>query len=48
MKRVRHKRPPLSPATLYPLRDEHTRTLAPARAFAAEALTLEGETKAEG
>ncbi len=47
MKRLRGKNHPLSSADLHALRDEHTPTIAPARALAAEALTLERERKAE-
>ncbi len=39
---------PLTSAGLHALRDEFTRTLDPARALAAEGLTLEREFKAEG
>ncbi len=39
---------PLSCAGLHALRDEYTRTLAPARTLAGEAPTLEREPKAEG
>jgi type I restriction-modification system DNA methylase subunit len=41
VKRVRGKKNPLSAAALKNLRDEHTRTIEPARAQAAEALRLE-------
>ncbi len=41
MKRLRGKKHPLSSAGLHALRDEYSRTIAPARALAAEALTLE-------
>ncbi len=41
VKRVRGKKNPLSAAALKSLRDEHTRTIEPARARAAEALRLE-------
>ncbi len=41
MKRVRGKKHPPSSARLGALRDEYTRTIAPARALAAEALTPE-------
>jgi hypothetical protein len=41
VKRVRGKKNPLSVAALKSLRDEHARTIEPARAQAAEALTLE-------
>jgi hypothetical protein len=41
VKRIRGKKHPLSSAGLHALWDEHTRTLEPARALAAETLTLE-------
>ncbi len=41
VKRIRGKKQPLSSTGLHALRDEHTRTIAPARALAAETLTLE-------
>ena len=41
MKRIRGKKQPLTAAGLHALRDEYTRTVEPARALAAEALTLE-------
>jgi hypothetical protein len=41
VKRIRGKKQPLSSAGLHSLRDEHTRTIEPARALAAETLTLE-------
>ena len=41
IKRIRGKRQPLSSAGLQALRDEYTRTIQPARALAAETLTLE-------
>ena len=41
VKRVRGKKQPLSAAGLHALRDEHTRTIEPARALAAETLNLE-------
>ncbi len=41
VKRLRGKKHPLSSAGLHALRDEYTRTIAPARALSAEALTLE-------
>ena len=41
VKRIRGKKNPLSAAALKNLRDEHTRTIEPARAQAAEALQLE-------
>jgi hypothetical protein len=41
VKRIRGKKSPLSVAGLKNLRAEHARTIDPARALAAEALTLE-------
>ena len=41
MKRIRGKKHPLSSAGLHALRDEYTRTIAPARALATETLALE-------
>ena len=41
MERIRGKKQPLSSADHHPLRDQYTRTIAPARALAAETLTLE-------
>jgi methylase of polypeptide subunit release factors len=41
VKRIRGKKQPLSSAGLHALRDEHTRTIEPARALAAETLSLE-------
>jgi hypothetical protein len=41
VRKIRGKKNPLSSAALKNLRDEHTRTLAPARTLAAESLTLE-------
>jgi hypothetical protein len=41
VKRIRGKKQPLSSAGLHALRDGHTRTLEPARALAAETLSLE-------
>ena len=41
-KRIRGKKQPLTAAGLHALRDEYTRTIEPARALAAETLTLEG------
>jgi hypothetical protein len=41
VKRIRGKKNPLSAAALKSLRDEHTRTIEPARAQAAEAQDLE-------
>jgi hypothetical protein len=41
VKRIRGKKQPLSSAGLHALRDEYTRTIAPARALAAETLKLE-------
>ena len=48
VKRIRGKKQPLSSAGLHALRDEYTRTREPARALAAETLTLERKVKAEG
>jgi len=48
VKRIRGKQQPLSSAGLHALRDEYTRTIEPARALAAETLTLERKSKAEG
>jgi hypothetical protein len=48
VKRIRGKKQPLSSAVLHALRDEHTRTIEPARALVAETLKLERELKAEG
>jgi hypothetical protein len=39
-KHIRGKKQPLSSTDLHALRDEYTRTLAPARSLAAETLTL--------
>jgi hypothetical protein len=41
VKRIRGKKLPLTAAGLHALRDEYTRTIAPARALAAETLKLE-------
>jgi hypothetical protein len=41
VKRIRDKKQPLTAAGLHALRDEYTRTIEPARAPAAETLTLE-------
>ncbi len=41
IKRIRGKKHPLSAAGLHALRDGYSRTIAPARSLAAEALTLE-------
>jgi hypothetical protein len=41
VKRIRGKKQPLSSAGLHALRDEYARTIEPARALAAETLTLE-------
>jgi hypothetical protein len=41
VKRIRGKKLPLTAAGVHGLRDEYTRTIAPARAPAAKALTLE-------
>ena len=43
VKKVRGKKKPLSAAGLANLRDEYARSIEPARALAAEALTLENE-----
>ena len=43
VKKLRGKKKPLTAAGLKALRDEDAQTLAPARALAAEALTLEGQ-----
>jgi hypothetical protein len=48
VKRIRAKTQPLSSAGLHAWRDEYTRTIEPARALAAESLTLERKLKAEG
>jgi hypothetical protein len=48
VKRLRGKKQPLSSASLCGLRDEYSHTIEPARALAAETLTLEREFKAEG
>ena len=48
VKPLRGKKQPLSSAGLHALRDESTRSIAPARALAAEALTLERKLKAKG
>jgi hypothetical protein len=48
VKRIRGKKQPLSSAALHALRGEFTRTIEPARALAAESLTLERNVKAEG
>jgi hypothetical protein len=40
LKRIRGKKQPLSSAGLHALRDEYTRTIAPARAIGAETLSL--------
>jgi hypothetical protein len=47
VKHIRGKKHPLSSAGLHVLRDEYTRTLEPARALAAETLTLERARNAE-
>jgi len=47
VKRIRGKKQPLSSAGVHALRDEYTRTIEPARALAAETLTMERELKAE-
>ena len=41
VKRIRGKKQPLTAAGVHALRDEYTRTIAPARALAAETLKLE-------
>jgi hypothetical protein len=41
VKRIRGKKQPLTAAGLHGLRDEYTRTIAPARALAAETVKLE-------
>jgi hypothetical protein len=41
VKRIRGKKLPLTAAGVHALRDEYTRTIAPARALAAETLKLE-------
>jgi hypothetical protein len=41
VKRIRGKKLPLTAAGVHALREEYTRTIAPARALAAETLTLE-------
>ena len=41
VKRIRGKKLPLTAAGVRPLRDEYTRTIAPARAIAVETLALE-------
>jgi hypothetical protein len=41
VKRIRGRKQPLSSAGLHALRDEYTHTIEPARALAAETLTLE-------
>ena len=48
VKRIRGKKQPLSSAGLHSLRDEYTRIIEPARALAAETLTLERTLKAKG
>jgi hypothetical protein len=47
VKRIRGKKQTLSSAGLHALRDEYTRTIEPARALAAETLTVERESKAK-
>ena len=42
VKRIRGKKQPLTAAGVHGLRDEYTRTIAPARARAAETVKLEG------
>jgi hypothetical protein len=41
VKRIRGKKQPLTAAGVYPLRDDHPRSIKPTRALAAEILTLE-------
>ena len=41
MKRIHGKKQPLTAAGVHALQDEYTRTIEPARAFAAETLKLE-------
>jgi len=48
VKRLRGKKLPLTAAGVKGLRDEYTRTIAPARALAAETLNMECKLKAEG
>ena len=48
VKRIRGEKHPLSSAGLYALRDGYPRSIEPARALAAETLTLERKSKAEG
>ena len=48
VKRIRGKKQPLSSAGLHALRDEYTRSIAPARALAAETLTLERTLSGKG
>ena len=47
VKRIRGKTLPLTAAGVHGLRDEYTRTIAPARALSAETLTLERLPNAE-
>jgi hypothetical protein len=48
VKRIRGKKQPLTAAVLHALRDEYTRTIEPARAFAAGTLKPHRKLKAEG
>ena len=48
VKRIRGKKQPLTAAGVQGLRAEYTRSIAPARALAAETLTLERKLKAKG
>jgi hypothetical protein len=48
VKRIRGKKQPLTAAGLHALRNEYTRTIEPARALAAETLTLPRKSNAEG
>ena len=48
VKRIRGKKLPLTAAGIQGLRAEYARTLEPARALAAETLTLEHKLKAKG
>jgi hypothetical protein len=47
VKRIRSKKLPLTAAGVHALRDEYTRTIEPARAFAAKTLKLERQPSAE-
>jgi hypothetical protein len=48
VKRIRGKKEPLTAAGLHALGDKYTRAIKPARALAAETLTLERKLKAKG